>query len=220
MKSSQSLLKQMLAAATILSGFAIVGTALVGVTFETTKDKIADNEREYLLRSLHELVPKDSHDNDIYADHIRVNNREWLGAKKPVSIFRARLAGEPVAAVIAAQAPDGYNGTIKLLVAIKQNGELSGVRVIGHKETPGLVDAIEASRSNWILQFDGKSLSKPQENHWAVKKDGGEFDQLTGATITPRAIVKATHKALKYFAANKQQLFKQPSSQHEPQHAR
>ena len=98
-------------------------------------------------------------------------------------------------------------------MAIKQNGELAGVRVVGHKETPGLGDAIELSRSDWILQFDGKSLTNPHRDGWAVVKDGGKFDQLTGATITPRAIVKAVHKALTYFANNQQQLFDQPSVQ-------
>lgn len=217
MENNKSLFKHMLTAAAILSSFAIVGTGLVGITVETTKDRIADNEREYLLRSLNELVPEESHDNDIYTDHIQVNSKEWLGAKKPVSIYRARQENEPIAAIIAAQAPDGYSGTIKLLVAIKHSGELAGVRVVGHKETPGLGDAIEISRSNWILQFDGMSLDKPNAKGWAVKKDGGQFDQLTGATITPRAIVKAVHKALKYFAENKQKLFVKPS-EHEVQH--
>lgn len=211
------LLKHMLTAAAILGSFAILGTGLVGLTFETTKEQIAANEREYLLRSLNQLVPEDSHDNDIYADHIQVDNREWLGAKKPVAIYRARLGETPVAAIIAAQAPDGYSGTIKLLVAIKENGELAGVRVVGHKETPGLGDGIEISRSDWILQFDGKSLTNPSRKGWAVVKDGGEFDQLTGATITPRAIVKAVHKALTYFANHKQQLFSQ-ASDHEVSH--
>ncbi len=210
-KTTSLLGKSMLTAAGILAGFAILGAGLVGVTYETTKEQIAANEREFLLRSLHELIPSDTQDNDMYADAIAVKSQEWLGAKGPVMIYRARKAGEPIAAVIAAQAPDGYSGVIKLLVAINHSGELAGVRVVSHKETPGLGDAIEISRSNWITQFDGKSLSNPEKQGWKVKKDGGEFDQLTGATITPRAIVKATYKALVYFRANRDNLFDKPS---------
>jgi len=203
--------KHMLAAAAILGGYAVLGSGLVGLTFEGTKQRIADNEREYLLEGLNELIPESSHNNDLYADHIHIQNQEWLGAKTPVFIYRARHDDEPVAVVIAAQAPDGYSGTIKLLVGINADGTLAGVRVVAHKETPGLGDAVELSHSNWILQFDGKSLEDPGTRKWKVKKDGGAFDQLTGATITPRAIVKAVYKALRYFADNKQQLFAQPS---------
>ena len=103
-------------------------------------------------------------------------------------------------------APDGYAGAIKLLVGIRANGTLAGVRVISHKETPGLGDGIETKRSNWILGFNDTSLDKPDLHGWQVKRDGGQFDQLTGATITPRAIVKAVHQSLVYFKHNKQTL--------------
>lgn len=199
--------KQMITAAIILGAFAIAGTALVGLTFETTKDKIAANERESLLKSLHELVPTSDIDNDMVSDVITVIDQASLGSDEAVNVYRARKDGQPVAAVIASQAPDGYSGTIKLLIAIRHNGELVGVRVISHKETPGLGDAIETRRSDWIHSFQGKTLNKPDKRGWAVKKDGGVFDQFTGATITPRAIVKATHNTLQYFERNRDKLF-------------
>ncbi len=209
--------KTMLTASVILAAFAILGAGLVGLTYETTKEQIAANEREFLLRSLHELVPTDRLDNDMYSDAVAIDSREWLGTKEPVMVYRARKAGTPVAAVIATQAPDGYSGTIKLLVAINYNGELAGVRVVSHKETPGLGDAIEISRSNWIKQFDGRSLNNPGKEGWKVRKDGGVFDQLTGATITPRAIVKATYKALVFYRADRDILFSKPSIKGENQ---
>ncbi len=199
--------KTMLTAAGILAAFAIAGAALVGLTYETTKERIAANEREFLLRSLHELVPGDIHNNDLLGDAIRVESPHWLGSKKPVMVYRARQENQPAAVVIAAQAPDGYNGVIKLLVAIKYSGELIGVRVVSHRETPGLGDGIEIARSRWITQFDDRSLGNPDEKGWKVKKDGGQFDQLTGATITPRAIVKAVYRTLVYYRANRDMLF-------------
>lgn len=209
--------KTMLTAGGILAAFAIIGAGLVGVTYETTKERIAANEREFLLRSLHELIPTDRQDNDMFSDAISVESQEWLGSKEPVMVYRARKSGEPVAAVIAAHAPDGYSGTIKLLVAVNHSGELAGVRVVSHKETPGLGDSIEIARSNWIKQFDGLSLDSPEKKGWKVKKDGGEFDQLTGATITPRAIVKATYRALVYYRANRERLFEQVAAQENKQ---
>lgn len=206
--------KTMSTAAIILGAFAIAGAALVSLTFETTKDRIAANEREALLSSLHELIPTREIDNDMVSDVIAVQDEKWLGSDEPVNIYRARKDGQPVAAVIASQAPDGYSGTIKLLVAIRHNGELAGVRVVAHKETPGLGDAVETRRSNWILAFNGLSLSNPADKRgWAVKKDGGVFDQFTGATITPRAIVKATHKTLQYFDKHRDKLFAPVSTQ-------
>ena len=198
--------KQMSSAAAILGGFAILCAGLVGLTNELTHDRIAANEKAATLHSLHELIPPSSHNNDIYNDSITAQSREWLGTKDPVMIYRARMNGQPVAAVIAAEAPDGYGGTIKLLVAIRYNGVLAGVRVVTHHETPGLGDYIEADHSDWIKQFDGRSLSNPDDKLWQVKKDGGVFDN-TGATISPRAVVKAVHHALKYYNGHRDLLF-------------
>lgn len=201
---------QILRTGIALGVFAIIGTGLVALTFDETRDRIAQNEREALLRSLHELIPPSEHDNDIYADKIRVKFRQLLGTRQPVDVYRARKNGKPVAAVLAPIAPDGYNGKIKLLVAVRYNGTLAGVRVITHKETPGLGDAIDIERSDWIRNFSGRSLSNPDAQGWKVKRDGGVFDQFTGATITPRAVVKAVHKCLQYFVINRERLFIEP----------
>lgn len=202
-----SLLRNMSISSVLLGLFAIIGSGLVAFTYDSTAGRIAANERAFLLRSLHELVTPDMHDNDMFKDVIQVTNREFLGSKKPVNIYRARKDGNNVAVIINAVAPDGYNGDIVLLIAIDTSGKLIGVRVAKHRETPGLGDAIEVKRSNWILGFTGKSLENPGNENWRVKRDGGVFDQFTGATITPRAVVKAVHKALQYFQENSEMLF-------------
>ncbi|HGX92161.1 MAG TPA: electron transport complex subunit RsxG [Candidatus Tenderia sp.] len=194
-------------AAMTLGGFAVLGALLVGLTFEGTKDRIAANEREFLLRSLHAMITPSAHDNDLLEDVIRAQSKDLLGAKEPVTIYRARKNGKPVAAIITAYAPDGYSGAIKLLVAVDYSGQIGGVRVLSHKETPGLGDKIEVEKSGWINSFYGHSLNAPDEQGWRVKKDGGIFDQFTGATITPRAVVKAVHKALKYYKMHKDEMF-------------
>lgn len=187
--------------------FAAIGTGLVAFTFDNTHERIAHNEREALLRNLHVLVPPERHDNDIFTDIIEVTDPDLLGTPRPVTVYRARKDGRPVAAILAPVAPDGYSGEIRLLVAVEADGRLAGVRVAGHRETPGLGDFIEAARSDWILGFGGRSLGDPDEKGWAVKKDGGVFDQFTGATITPRAVVKAVKKALIYFDRHRQTVF-------------
>jgi electron transport complex protein RnfG len=209
--------KNMGVAATILGIFAIVGTGLVAVTYDNTKDQIVINERKALVASLHGLISSEQHDNDLFTDTITVQSKEMLGTAKPVTVYRARKHGMPVAAILSSVAPDGYSGSINLLVAIYYDGRIAGVRVTSHKETPGLGDAIEPEKSDWIHNFRGKSQSNPDTEGWQVRKDGGIFDQFTGATITPRAVVKAVHNTLKYFEANKQALFA-PAITQEIQH--
>lgn len=203
--------KAMLISGLLLGGFAIVGALLVAFTFDRTEQPIADARRAALLRALHELVPPRMHDNDIFSDHIEVHDSLLLGSDEPVAVYRARRAGQPVAAVLAPVAPDGYTGNIHLLVAIDQAGKLLGVRVTQHRETPGLGDAIEAERSDWIRIFEGRSLRDPTAEKWKVKRDGGVFDQLTGATITPRAVVRAVRACLEYYAQHRETLF-QPTA--------
>ncbi|WP_303900942.1 electron transport complex subunit RsxG [Thiohalomonas denitrificans] len=204
-------LKNMLLGAFLLGVFAIAGTGLVALTHSVTVERIAQNEREALLSLLHQLVPPKRHDNDLFEDVTYVTDPR-LGTSRPVPVYRARRDGEPVAAVLAPVAPEGYGGNIRLLVAINIDGTLAGVRVLGHQETPGLGDKIEAERSDWILQFDRCSLEQPRPSNWAVKKDGGVFDQFTGATITPRAVVNAVHDTLIYFQNNREMLFERNSA--------
>jgi len=190
-----------------LTLFAIFGTGVVAFIFITTAERIVDNERQAIQEMLSTLVPSTQHDNDMFSDTITVLNPALLGSKKPLTIYRARIDDEPVAAVFEIIAPDGYNGKIKILVAIHYDGIIAGVRVVSHKETPGLGDDIDIERSDWVMSFDGHSLSNPTKKGWNVRKDGGEFDQFTGATITPRAVVKAVHKSLKYFSDQREEVF-------------
>ncbi|MGD8629642.1 MAG: electron transport complex subunit RsxG [Gammaproteobacteria bacterium] len=208
--------RQSLITAAILLLFALIGTAMVAYTYDSTREQIAANERATLLRKLHRLIPPESHDNALLQDTLQVQDRTLLGTTDPVTIYRARMQGKPVAVVITAVAPDGYSGSIRLLVGINVDGTLGGVRVVSHRETPGLGDAIEEERSDWILGFTGKSLQNPPLEKWAVKKDGGAFDQLTGATITPRAVVKAVRQALLYYRHHKDALFAPGETTSEP----
>lgn len=200
--------------AAILTLFAVLGSGLVTFTYQITAPHIAVNERATLLRTLNALISQDQYNNDLFNDFIWVQNEDLLGTNQPVTLYRARKAGQPVAALLTPVAPDGYNGAIHLLVGINYNGTLLGVRVISHQETPGLGDYIETRRSNWILDFKGRSLTNPNESGWRVKRDGGVFDQVTGATITPRAVVKAVHKALLFYQQQRTALFNKdnPSS--------
>ena len=215
-----ALIRNMSLSAVLLGLFAIIGTSMVALTFDNTAERIAANERAFLLKSLHTLVTPDMHDNDLFTDVIQITDKDNLGSKKPVNIYRARKDGKNIAAIINAIAPDGYNGNIELLIAIDFSGKLIGVRVTKHKETPGLGDAIETTRSNWILGFNGKTLETPTKQGWRVKRDGGVFDQFTGATITPRAIVKAVYKALQYYDQHKLMIYNQPmmKTKHDAHH--
>ncbi len=199
--------KQVLISGFLLWLFAVIGVGLVASTFVATEDRIAENERQALLKALQELLPPDRFDNDIADDSILLPHPYKLGSSEPVTAWRARKNGNPVAVIFKTIAPDGYNGAIHLLVGIYVDGRLAGVRVIKHNETPGLGDGIETRKSDWIRQFDGKSLSHPPAEQWKVRRDGGAFDQMTGATISPRAIVKAVRNALAYYDEHKEELF-------------
>lgn len=201
------LIHSILRAGLMLAVFAIAGGTLLALTHASTRERIAYNERAFMLQNLNEIVPASRYDNDLFNDVIQAQNEELLGSKKEVTIYRARREGKPVAAIIACQAPDGYNGSIRLLVGVNADGTLAGVRVSAHRETPGLGDGIDLERSDWILQFTGRSLNSPAPGRWAVRKDGGDFDQFTGATITPRAVVKAVHNSLVYFSDHQQTIF-------------
>jgi electron transport complex protein RnfG len=197
-------------AGVLLALFGMLGSALVALTYDQTAERIAQNEREALLRSLNALVPPDARNNDMIADRFRVHRKELLGTDA-TTVYRARQDGAPVAAVFTTVAPDGYAGPIKLLVAVRWDGSLAGVRVVAHKETPGLGDRIEEKRSDWVHGFAGRSLGDPPLQRWRVKRDGGVFDQFTGATITPRAIVRAVKNTLIYFKEKRDWLFEQPA---------
>ncbi|MDJ0833850.1 MAG: electron transport complex subunit RsxG [Gammaproteobacteria bacterium] len=199
--------KHILISGFLLWLFSVVGTTLVALTQQETVARIADNEKRVLLRNLYELLPADRLDNDIAQDSIELSASPLLGTDDPQLAYRARKEQQPVAIIFNAIAPDGYSGNIHLLIGVYEDGSLAGVRAVKHAETPGLGDAIETRKSDWILGFDGKSLDNPVADAWKVKRDGGEFDQITGATITPRAIVNAVRKTLEYYQIHRERLF-------------
>lgn len=187
--------------------FAVIGTAVLASTFFLTHDEIVKSEKAEKLKLITQIVPAELFDNDVIQDSISIPADPLLGNEDSTLAYRARLHGEPSAVVLEAVAPDGYSGKIALILAVRANGELAGVRVVTHKETPGLGDYIELPKSPWIKGFDGKSREAYTDADWKVKKDGGKFDYMAGATITPRAVVKAVNKALQYFEANRDILF-------------
>ncbi|QEP45114.1 electron transport complex subunit RsxG [Ectothiorhodospiraceae bacterium BW-2] len=197
----------MLINATILGLFAILGTSLVSSIHESTAPLIAENEYQTILNNLTQIIPPERYDNAIVEDKIEVVD-PLLGNQAPKQIYRARYSGRAVAVVIESVAPDGYSGDIGLLIGIDIEGNLLGVRVIYHKETPGLGDKIEATRSDWILGFNQLNLTNPPQALWQVKKEGGVFDQFTGATITPRAVVNAIKNSLLFYQQQRQALFR------------
>ena len=201
--------KQVLTTALLLMIFAIIGSGIVGLTYESTYEKIKRNEQMVLLRKLNTILSPSEYDNDLLDDQVVLGKDLLLGTSEPTKAYLAYRNSKPVAAVLSPVAPNGYSGPIDLLVGIYYDGRVAGVRVVKHRETPGLGDAVESQRSDWILGFDDKSLENPASKQWKVKRDGGEFDQFTGATITPRAVVKAVHSALLYFQQHRKELFKQ-----------
>ena len=190
-------------------GLVAAGAALlVTGSYEASRERIAANERERLLESLASVLDPKLRERDLEPTHLTVTDRELLGTDDPVDVFVITDAnGHPEAVILVPTAPDGYNAPIRLLVGLSPDGVLTGVRVLSHRETPGLGDAIELRKSRWILQFDGKSLGDPPAQRWAVEKDGGDFEGLTGATITPRAIVRAVRNALVYFERHRDELY-------------
>lgn len=197
--------RSMLKNALVLGLFAIGTVGSVALLQQGTAARIAAAEREAQVRALAEILPAGSYDNHLLDNRIEINAPE-LGHRSPQSAYLALKGGQPSALILPVTAPDGYSGAIHLLVGIFADGRLAGVRVLGHRETPGLGDKIELAKSDWIRSFEGKSLSDPNEDGWAVKKDRGDFDQFAGATITPRAVVKAVHGALRYFDKHRAQL--------------
>lgn len=187
--------------------FAVLATAILASVFFMTRDAIKKSEDAEKLKLINQIVPTTLFDNDIIRDTLILPANELLGTEGDTLAYRARLKGEDSAVVLESVAPDGYSGRIWLILAVRANGELAGVRVVTHKETPGLGDYIELAKSTWIKGFDGKSRAVYKDADWKVKKDGGQFDYMAGATITPRAIVKAVNKALVYFEQNRDKLF-------------
>lgn len=183
----------------ILLAFAVIGTAMLAYTHDHTEPVIEKSRQAERLALISQVLPASLYDNDLLASERTVPADALLGTRKPSTLWIARRGGALTGVVLEAAAPDGYAGEIALLIGIAADGAVAGVRVTAHRETPGLGDYIERAKSPWIDQFAGKSLSAPDVRRWAVQKDGGAFDARAGATITPRAIVKAVRNALIYY---------------------
>lgn len=187
--------------------FTVIGTAILAFTFNLTYELIAQSEERAKLKLINQVAPQSRYDNELIKDTITLAASAQLGTEQDTVAYRGRLKGQPSIIVLEAIAPDGYSGKINMIVAISYDGTVSGVRVVTHKETPGLGDYIDIAKNQWINLFSGASHTRYQEGDWRVKKDGGQIDYMAGATITPRAVAKAVHKALHYFEDHREQLF-------------
>lgn len=184
----------------LLGGFATLAAALLVIGNAATYDAIEQRKAEDLQASLGQVIPDDIHDNNLLDDTVVL---PYEGEE--VVLYRG-MNRTKVTAVAYRVSQPGYSGEISLIMGVNRNGEILGVRAISHTETPGLGDKIEAEKDDWVYSFDGLSFDKLPESRWAVKKDGGTFDQFTGATITPRAVVRAVKQGLRLFHDNKASL--------------
>jgi electron transport complex protein RnfG len=197
----------------ILAMLAAICTALVAITHSATAPRIAANEQAYLEQSLKPVLEGIEYDGMLSESTIVLQPPHGLPGNAPATIYRVYADDAPIAALFVVTARDGFAGPIRLLVGIDADGTITGVRVLAHHETPGLGDRIDADKSDWILQFTNRSLGDPDVSGWAIKRDDGEFDQLTGASITPRAVIKAIRDTLIYFSENKDAVFAAAESQ-------
>ncbi|HEY9119868.1 MAG TPA: electron transport complex subunit RsxG [Marinobacter sp.] len=186
--------------------FAIVTGGTIAVTQVMTAERIKEQAAQAEAKALFEIIPEDQHDNNLLRDTVKLPADDRFNAGEPVTAWVARTNGRPTGLIMPVMAPDGYSGAIHLLVGINLQGKVLGVRVTSHRETPGLGDRIETKKSDWIHTFTGRSIRDPEPRRWNVKKNGGVFDQFTGATITPRAVVKAVQKSLIYFRKHRNEI--------------
>lgn len=198
--------------ALILFVFVIIFTGLLSAAYLWTKPAIEASAVEEKMKLINEILPGSEYDNALLADTVPLPATKALNLDEPSTVYRARKNGQPAALVFEAVAPDGYAGKIKLILAIRADGQVAGVRVTQHKETPGLGDYVDPKKDKnkarpWITQFVGMSLANVTDKDWKVKKDGGRIDYHAGATVTPRAVSKAVFKAVQWAAANREQLF-------------
>lgn len=184
--------------------FAVITGGTIAVTQVVTAERIEQQAALAEAQALFEIIPESRHNNDLLRDTVQLPASERLAAPGPLTVWVARQGDRPIGMIMPVVAPDGYSGDIHLLVGLDMRGVILGVRVTSHRETPGLGDRIETKKSDWVRSFDGRSLGRPPHREWNVKKNGGDFDQFTGATISPRAVVKAVHKTLIYFRENRE----------------
>jgi len=223
---SDTAIKHTSVTAFTMVAFALIGTALLAYVFNITREPIEKSEAEARLALFRQILPdehyygnaKSKDDDSLLNNVVEIAPNDLLGNKNPSKAYIAKQDHKFAAVILEAIAHDGYSGDIKLLIAIRADGTVSGVRVLAHKETPGLGDYIDIAHGNWIKLFDNESVEKTPVEQWKVKKDGGKFDYMVGATITPRAVVKAVAKALQFYEQNRQLLQEQPEQQSTPEH--
>jgi len=197
---------------TVLAAFAAITSLSIGWTYLRTEAQIEQEVRRAEARQLLEIFPAETHDNDIVDDTFSVAaDTPLLGIRETREGYRVRRGENVIGVILPVTARDGYSGDIRALVGIRNDGTVAGVRVVAHRETPGLGDKVDLRKSQWILGFENRSLTDPPPPSWAVKKEGGVFDQFTGATVTPRAVILATRRALEYAASNNDVLFEIPA---------
>lgn len=193
-----------------LAVIAAICTALVALTYQSTEQRIAANEIAWLERSLQPALSGLFYDSGVIESRIILPPPHDLPGTDAAMIYRVYAQREPVAALFVVTARDGYSGPIRILVGIETSGKVTGVHVLEHRETPGLGDRVESGKSDWVKQFNGRSLVDPAQAGWQIKGDGGQFDQLTGASVTPRAIIKAIKETLLYFESHREDVFANP----------
>lgn len=234
--ASPSMMRSISDNAARLGLFALLCTLFIAGTQIITKEDIREQQRKAQLKALLQIVPQDQHDNDMLSDYLLVNSQtgsdqasslsngfksraelaDKLSLREEEKIFLAKKDGQARFLIYPAIARDGYSGDIKYIVGVSIDTNIvAGVRVLAHKETPGLGDGIDLRKSDWILDFSGKSLGQPAENQWTVKKEGGVFDGFTGATITPRALTKSIANTLRLHQQYKKELLSQFSQRHQ-----
>jgi electron transport complex protein RnfG len=212
-----SVLRISMRTAGIMLAFTLIFTALMAGTYRATAPLVAASALAEKLRLIGEVLPQTMYDNDLMADAISLPAQKALELDDETQIWRARKDGVPVALVLETAAPNGYSGRIGLIVAVGADGKLIAVRVTNHKETPGLGDYIDPKKDRnkarpWITQFSNLGFDSVPREKWRVKKDGGRFDQMSGATISARAVTNASGRALSWTVENRDKLFALPAN--------
>ena len=209
MRAAQSVIRS----GTTLALIAAICTALVAATYELTTERIAANEKAWLEESLQPALAGVIYDTEVSESRLVISSPHELPGSDEALIYRVYFDEQPVAALFAVTARNGFSGPIRILLGVDFDGVVTGLRILQHRETPGLGDKIVSARSDWVYQFDGRSIGDPDVSGWAIRGDGGEFDQLTGASITPRAVVKAMRDTLIYYEAHRDEIFSLPSTE-------
>ncbi len=196
-----------LVTAVVVAAFAAAAFYAVDVAYDWSDDRIAANQRARVVAGLNSVLEPGLRGRDLTTTLLAVTDAALLGSEAPIDVFVLTDRGAPMATVFATVAPHGYNASIELLIGVSPIGTVTGVRAVRHRETKGLGDAIETAKSDWILQFDGKALTAPPPELWALDRDDGEFDAISGATVTSRTIVAAVKDTLLYFEQHRDALY-------------